>query len=419
MKIPATLVEACLKTVPREFSLRGHTAARDLDLGPDSPPRGRPIISLDWVVDHGEKRRRAAMVSDLEAWVRLANALPNLSLVSGLYPWDVPVEAKDLRAAQAMLRFSDKPMLIAPFSAWSAGWIAKMLSAVSDRGPRAIYFCSCNSPLIFSESQLGVLLAGVEHGLPVMVNSSAVTGATAPITLAGTLVVMNAEMLAGIVIGQLARPGAPLIYAGHPIVLDMRTSIASCGHTESGLLQAALVELGRSYGLVTASNGLTTDSNVCDAQAAVEKWNTGLLGVLGGAALNGGAGSLAALSSASLEQMVIDDDIYGRMLRLGEGIQVNEETLAMDVIRSVGPNRHFLEEPHTVQHLRTEFRRSLLAERQNPEVWLRAGGRDAVEAASQRVRSILGTEAKTYLDPAGEAALAELFEAAVRSISVP
>jgi trimethylamine--corrinoid protein Co-methyltransferase len=116
--------------------------------------------------------------------------------------------------------------------------------------------------------------------------------------------------------------------------------------------------------------------------------------------------------------MVIDDDIYGRMLRLAGGIQVDEEALAIEVIRSVGPRRHFLEEPHTVRHLRSEFRRSQLADRQNPEVWLREGGRDAAEAAAERVRSILGKEVKHYLDPSGEAALAELFEASVRSANV-
>jgi trimethylamine--corrinoid protein Co-methyltransferase len=364
------------------------------------------VISLDWIVDYQRKERRQVTVQDLEAWVRVGDASPNLCMVSGLYPWDVPLDTHDLRAAEAMLRLSAKPILMAPYSGRSVKWIAQMLSAIgNERGPRVMAFCSCNSPLIFSESQMDVLLAAVEHDFPVMVNSSAVTGATAPITLAGTLVVMNAEILAGIVVAQLVKPGARIIYAGHPIVLDLSTSIASCGYTEVGLLAAAIVDMGRSYHLPTASNGLTTDSHVCDEQAAIEKLLTGYAAVLSGACLNGGAGSLAAVGTASLEQLVIDDDIYERIFRFQEGISVNSDTLALEVIAAVGPQRHYLEEPHTLKYLRQEFQHSKLASRLNPGAWVDQGGRDAVDVAAARVKTILKGSPESPLAPQ---ALAEL-----------
>jgi trimethylamine--corrinoid protein Co-methyltransferase len=390
VRIPAELVERALRTVPAEFLVTGQSPSKDVVLGCDCPPRARPVISLDWIVDYRGKERRQVMSGDLEAWVRVADALPNQSLVTGLYPWDVPIETRDLRAAEAMLRLSAKPILMAPYSGWSVRWIAQMLSAIGDRrGPRVIAFCSCNSPLIFSESQMDVLLEAVEQDFPVLLNSSPVTGATAPITLAGTLVVMNAEILAAITVAQLARPGAKILYAGFPFVLDMRTSIASNGYTECGLLAAAIVEVGRSYHLPTASNGLTTDSHVCDEQAAVEKLLTGFAAVLSGASLNGGAGSLAAVGTASLEQLVIDDDIYERIFRFQEGINVDHDTLALEVISAVGPQHHFLEQPHTLKYLRREFRHSKLANRLTPGAWLAHGGQDAVDVAADRVKTIL------------------------------
>jgi len=418
VKIPAGLVERALRTAPSEFLVTGQDLSKDVRLGYDCPPRARPVISLDWIVDYRGKERRQVTVQDLKAWVRVADALPNQCLVSGLYPWDVPLQTRDLRAAEAMLRLSTKPILMAPYSGRSVKWIAQMLSAIGDRrGPRVIAFCSCNSPLIFSESQMDVLLEAVEHDLPVLLNSSPVTGATAPITLAGTLVIMNAEILAAIAVAQLVRPGAKILYAGFPFVLDMTTSIASNGYTECGLLAAASVDIGRSYRLPTASNGLTTDSHVCDEQAAVEKLLTGYAAVLGGASLNGGAGSLASVGTASLEQLVIDDDIYERLFRFVEGISVNNDTLALEVIAAVGPQHHFLEQPHTLKYLRREFRHSKLASRLSSGAWVEQGGRDAVDVAADRVKTILKSSPESPLAPKVLAELNRIVAAAEKSRS--
>lgn len=408
-KIPSSLVEKSLRTVPREFTLRGQHPSKDITLSDQSPPRARPVMSLDWIADYGVKRRREVTRQDLEAWVRVADALPNLDLVTGIYPWDVPLETRDVWAAEAMLRLSTKPILMAPYSGKTVEWVARMLSVLPDqRAPKVVVFSSCNSPLIYSQGQMDGLLAAADHDLPVMVNSSAVTGVTAPITRAGTLVIMNAEILAGIVVAQLAKPGTKVIYAGHPVVLDMQTSIASMGTTDVGLLAAALVDLGRSYGIPTASNGLTTDSHTCDEQAAVEKLITGYLAVLSGAALNGGAGSLATVGTASLEQLVIDDDMYERILRICEGIDVNPDTLGLDVIASVGPNRQFLAEPHTLKYLRREFHPATLASRLNPEAWLEAGAKDSAGLAAGRVKAILESALEARLETRVTAELAHL-----------
>jgi trimethylamine--corrinoid protein Co-methyltransferase len=280
-KIPASLVEESVRSVPCEFLLTGQHPSKDMVLSDQSPSRGRPVMSLDCIVDYGMKSRRGVTRKDLEAWVRVVDALPNLALATGIYPWDVPLATRDVWAAEAMLRLSTKPILLAPYSGRTVEWVVRMPGVLPDqRAPKAVVFSSFNSPLIYSHSQMDGLLAAAHHDLPAMVNSSAVTGVTAPITRAGTLVIMNAEILAGIVVAQLAKPGTKVICASHPVVLDMHTSIASMGNSDVGLLAAALVDLGRSYGILTASNGLTTDSHTCDEQAALEKLITGYLAVL-------------------------------------------------------------------------------------------------------------------------------------------
>jgi len=420
VKIPASLVEKSLRTVPSEFRLTGQDPSKDMVLSDQSPPLGRPVMSLDWIVDYGVKRRREVTRKDLDLWVRLVDALPNLALVTGIYPWDVQLETRDVWAAEAMLRLSSKPILMAPYSGRTVEWVARMLSVLPDqRAPKAVIFSSCNSPLIYSKSQMDGLLAAADHDLPVMVNSSAVTGVTAPITRAGTLTIMNAEILAGIVVAQLAKPGTKVIYAGHPVVLDMHTSIASMGNTDVGLLAAALVDLGRSYGIPTASNGLTTDSHACDEQAALEKLITGYLAVLSGAALNGGAGSLAAVGTASLEQLIIDDDIYERILRTCEGIDVNPDTLGLEVIAAVGPSRQFLAEPHTLKYLRQEFFPSKLATRLNPEAWMEAGAKDSAELAAGRVKAILSGAPELRLESHVVAELSHIVALAEKQICNP
>ena len=420
VKIPASLVEKSLRTVPSEFLLTGQHPSKDMVLSVQSPPLGRPVMSLDWIVDYGVKRRREVTRKDLDLWVRVVDALPNLALVTGIYPWDVPLETRDVWAAEAMLRLSSKPILMAPYSGRTVEWVARMLSVLPDqRAPKAVIFSSCNSPLIYSKSQMDGLLAAADHDLPVMVNSSAVTGVTAPITRAGTLTIMNAEILAGIVVAQLAKPGTKVIYAGHPVILDMHTSIASMGNTDVGLLAAALVDLGKSYGIPTASNGLTTDSHACDEQAALEKLITGYLAVLSGAALNGGAGSLAAVGTASLEQLIIDDDIYERILRMCEGIDVNPDTLGLEVIAAVGPSRQFLAEPHTLKYLRQEFFPSKLATRLNPEAWMEAGAKDSAEVAAGRVKAILSGAPEVRLEPHVVAELSHIVALAEKQTGNP
>ena len=391
-RIPRVLVGQALASAPRAFTIHGQSdSEKDCLLGLGGGHYARPASGLPWIIDAHAKNRRAVTYADCVNWSRVAHALPNIHIVSAAYDQEGSPKAMEPRSVATMLRYTDKPLMVSAVDGEGMRWIQRLLDVVQppDRQPRVMVLSSVNSPLIYGYGQCEAAMVAAELGIPVLFNSSAVAGVTAPVTLAGDLVVMNAEMLAALTIIQLHAPGAPVVYAGHPVILDMRTGSASFGFPEIGLLAAACIELGHYYGLPTGSDGVTTDSCLPDATAAIEKWTSGYLPAMAGASVNGGAGALASQGTISLEQLVIDDEIYGHFFRQMRGIEVNDDTLAEGLIQQVGPAGSFLAEEHTRLHCRSEYYYSRLANRLNAPAWEAAGSPDVIDRAEERVRSIL------------------------------
>jgi trimethylamine--corrinoid protein Co-methyltransferase len=424
-RIPRGLVEQALVTAPASFTMCGHAdPRRDCLLGVGGGVYARPASGLNWILDAGAKARRAVTEADAIAWTRVAQAMPNIHLAAAAYDQVGRPTAMEVRAVERMLRHSGKPLMVSGVSGEGMHWIHRLteVTQAPGRQPRVMVLSSVNSPLLYSYGQLEAALISAELGIPVLVNSSAVSGVTAPVTLAGDLVQMHAEMLAALTILQLHRPGAPVVYAGHPVIMDMRTGLATFGFAEIGLLAAACIEIGGHCHLPTASDGLTCDSCTPDALAASEKWASGYLAAMSGANVNGGAGALASQSTISLEQLAIDDEIYGQILRHRQGIKVDEETLAGALIARVGPGGSYLAEEHTRLHYRQECWYSRLAVRQSAPAWEASGARDVLERASDMVHGILATPEEPLLTEAQARVLDELVasaEAALAQIELP
>jgi trimethylamine--corrinoid protein Co-methyltransferase len=303
-------------------------------------------------------------------------------------------------------------------------WLQRLTEVTQsqDRQSRLMVLSSVNSPLVYGWGQCEGAMVAAEVGIPVCFNSSAVSGATAPVTLAGAVVQINAEMLAALTIIQLHRPGAPVVYAAHPMAMDMKTGMTSISTAEVGLMSAACVEIGRHYGLPTASNGICTDTCTPDPMATLEKWANGYLPVMAGANVNGGSGSLACVGTVSLEQIVIDNDVYGHFFRHVRGINVDEDSLAAEVIARVGPGNAFIMDDHTLAHFRSEYYYSPLANRLNAPTWEAAGAKDTLERAAEIVRDILSTPVEPFLSDGQSRELAALLakaEEALANIEVP
>lgn len=254
------------------------------------------------------------------------------------------------------------------------------------------------SPLHWSALALGVFKETAGLGVPVMINSEPLAGATAPVTLAGCLVIGDADVLSGIVINQLLEPGRPCFYnVGFAHVIDMASAIALTGSPENALLQAAGAAVAQFHGLPCAS-WMSSEAMVADQQAAFEKMMMGMAHVLSGVNFIWGAGNLESTLAMSPEALVTDDEIAGYCMRLQRGFEVDERALALDVIRSAAPSGDFLTADHTLENYREVLSRPLLATRTRRDEWMSRGGRTFGEAAEQRVREILARPTTPCLD---------------------
>jgi trimethylamine---corrinoid protein Co-methyltransferase len=400
VRIPRRLVEQALATAPRQVTVYSQSEPRqDRLLGLDGGHYARTTTGLNWIIDHRAIRRRPVTTQDAINWTRLIHAMPNLHFAGSLNDQEEAAKSEEVRCLARMLHHTDKPFMFSAFSGEGMRWLWRLteVTQTPERQPRLMVLSSVNSPLTYGWGQCEAAMVSAEVGIPVLFNSSAVAGVTAPVTLAGAVVQINAEMLAALTIMQLHRPGAPVVYAAHPMALDMKTGMASISVGEVGLMSAACVQIGRYYGLPTASNGICTDACTPDPMATLEKWANGYLPMMAGANVNGGAGSLACVGTVSLEQIVIDNDLYGHIYRHMRGLRVTEESLAGDVIARVGPGNDYLTDEHTLAHFRDEYYLSPLANRLNAPTWEAAGGKDVVERAAQRVKDTLARPVTPFL----------------------
>ena len=223
-----------------------------------------------------------------------------------------------------------------------------------------------------------------------MVPSEALCGATSPITLAGDVLQVNVETLAGVILTQLVNPGTPVVYATVSTIADPRRMSYASGAVEMGLINAAVAQMAQFYHLPFYATAGMSDSKLPDVQAGYEKAITSLLVALAGANyIHDAAGLLEFAMTACYEQYVIDDEINGMVMRAVRGMEFNEDTLALDIIKKVGSTGTFFDQVHTVKHLRTEFFFPRLSDRSSREEWLEKGGKDARERAREIAKDIL------------------------------
>jgi len=227
-------------------------------------------------------------------------------------------------------------------------------------------------------------------GQPQLISSLVIAGATGPTTLAGTLTLQNAEILAGIVLTQLVREGTPVVFSGSSSNTEMRSGALSIGSPEMAVNAAATAQMARFYNLPVRGGGAVSDAKVPDAQAAYESMMSLLMAQV--SRINfvlHSAGILESYSCMSYEKFVIDDEICGMVKRIKKAYAVNADTLAHDVIKAVGPSGHFLDQDHTFEHFRSEFYQPMISNRDNFDTWHAGGSKQILETANQKVKQIL------------------------------
>jgi trimethylamine--corrinoid protein Co-methyltransferase len=264
-----------------------------------------------------------------------------------------------------------------------------------------IHFCACvGQPLTYEMSFLEGIVEAAKYRIPLYLDSGAAAGATGPATLAGTLALANAEILSAITLAQLVSPGIPVMIGNWARAFDLRSeTINFCG-PEYALMRMAGGQMAQRYGIPLIMGGFQADSKILDLQASYEKY-TGLVSLLAGANMIVGSGMLDAASVVDPLNFVIDDEIAASYTRIKKGLEVNEETLALDIIKSVGPGpgRNFLNTAHTFKHFRKEtWLDYTITERRPRSTWMKDGSKDMKQRALEKARHILKTHQPMPLD---------------------
>ncbi len=248
-----------------------------------------------------------------------------------------------------------------------------------------------SAPLRMDGGCLEAALEFAKAGVPIMFMGMPQLGATGPVTLAGSMVVSNAEVLSCIVVTQLTCPGSSVVYSGSGAAFDMKALMRAGGGPEHALTCAAFGQLARYYRLPSIVGGFVSTANRPGAQASYEKLTSGFPAVFSGCDMIAGIGLVNDCTTLAFEELVIDAEIARIVFRLAQGIEVNDKTLALDVIRRVGPGGNFLAERHTLDYLEKEHFIPELSDRRSYESWLKDGAKDIVKRAREKTKSILQT----------------------------
>ena len=412
VKIPGSLVDEMLKNVRPEFTLYSRDGEKSYVVGGDNVvynPGSAAIFFIDR--ESGDMRR--AMANDFRDLVRLTDALENIHAQStAMVPGDVPEKISDLYRLYLILKNSTKPIITGAFTIEGLPYMKDLLEAVVGgedelrERPRAIFDCCPSSPLMWSDVTCQNLLDCAEFSIPAEIIPAPQMGATSPVSIAGTLVEANAEILSGVVIGQLASPGTPLVYGGSPSAFDMRYLTARLGAIESVMAACAGAQMGKHYGIPTHGYMGLSDSKASDGQGSFESGMGILLSALSGVNIVSGPGMQASENCQSLEKLVLDNEYCGAAYRLLKGIRVDDVSLATELITKVGPGGHFLGERHTRENLRGEqYMPSSVLDRLSPDAWVKEGAKDSATRARERVQEILSEHTPAALPSGVEASL--------------
>jgi trimethylamine--corrinoid protein Co-methyltransferase len=410
----ADRVMEAVGTAPSQFTLHARNPERTVTVGGGQPVFA-PGYGAPFVVDWQTGKRQATM-QDYENLASLAHALPNQDVSGHLIvePGDVPAADAHLRMLYASIQHSDKPFMGSTEGELGAKHtmdIIKILFGETLEKPVVVGLINPLSPLGYSREMGQAIILYAKAGQPVIIASLVMAGSTGPITLAGVLAQQNAEVLAGVVLGQLVRPGTPVLYGSTSTNIEMKTGALAIGSPEMAMLVSAHAQMARYYGLPSRAGGSLTDACSPDAQAGSESMFALLTTVSSGVdfILHSG-GILNSFLAFSYEKFVLDDEMCGMVRRYQNGIEVSDETLAFDVIKEVGSSGNFLMHMHTVERCRSEFWVPPVANRTGLDSWMNKGMETAGDRAHMRWVELLESHEDPALDVLIERQLREYIE---------
>lgn len=399
VKFPVKVVDDHRKNVPSEFTVYGSDRKVNLEFG-----KGNLYFytgsGVD-VIDFDTNERRPGLLKDICEATKVAQVMEHCHQLYPPVAWAydewIPQDLVPEHIWGEMFKLSTKSMQLLFFTEKEneVPNLLKMAEIAAGgpesfrKYPNVIGLVTPTPPLVWSHAALHAVFHFVDAGVPILIVPGAIAGGTGPATLAGVLVQAMAEFLAGAVFVQILRPGNPVIYGHYNTIMDMRFGTYASGAVESSILAAASAQLSRVYGVPSYGIYGTSDSHLQDQQVGYEKAIQWMLGAQAGVDVLHGLGNVNNNTLFALSQMVIDYDIGAMVRRMLDGIKVDEERLAVQVIKDVGPLGNFLSEEHTGMFYRKESLMPQVSERRGVEPWKAAGSPDILTRAKERTKQLL------------------------------
>mgnify|MGYP006288831941 CR=1 FL=1 len=409
--IPPKLVEWGLSVTDKNITLHDRNGNPVMPLKQGSVYFGTGSDCI-FVLDHRNNRRREGTIADIEEISRVCDALPNIDFIMSVtVPSDISTEEANRRQMLAMVENSTKPIMFVTNDFESSIDVTAAAEIVAGGGPAhrqkpyACCYINVTDPLRHNEESLRKLLLFAEKGVPTTYTPMVIRGVNGPVTRAGATALANAGELLGLVLAQLKNEGAPILHSGgYGDGFDMGTSVTLYAGPESF---GARSDMAAHYNLPIFGLGGASDSKLVDGQSASEAALSIMSEAMGGVNLIHDVGYIESGMCYSLEQLVICNEIIGYVRRYAEGITVNDESLALDLIKEQGPHGEYLSTEHTVEHFRDDWFPELF-DRNNHDTWKAQGGTDLHRRAMQQLENILENYTPAALEPEKQKEIREI-----------
>jgi trimethylamine---corrinoid protein Co-methyltransferase len=425
VRIPEDLVQRSLASAGKQFTIYGRDPARAAAFGVGRRNYNSIAGEAYWV-DHPGGARRFATLADVATAARFCDALDHVNIAGAMAdPHEIPVAARCVAVLAEMVRNTTKPVTFWFHDRASAKFLNEIVIALRGDERRAAERPLCFpllepiSPLRFPFHGIDLLYETARLNLPVPIGPMAQMGLSAPATVAGTIAQENAEILAGVVLTQLVRPGMPVCYGGICHAFDMRTTQLIFSGPEQAIFGVAMTQMGKHYGLPVYINVGLTDSKRPDAQAGLEAGITLALGAAAGADIFGHMGISGVDQASSLDMLTLQDEVIAFVESTMRTIGFSDEALGLDVIEEIGPGGTFIDAPHTAGHFRKELWFPRLLDRDFYQAWQDAGAPSTEDRCRSRKEDLLAHHVPEPLPPELDRALDEIVAAARRELDAP
>ncbi len=403
---PPDVIDQALATAPHSFTLYDRDGNAHAELGGDKV-HFTPASSGLKMLDHRTGETRSANTADFAEYVRLADGLNNIAYLATAFSTnDIEAVVSDAWRLYLCLTNSRKPVVSGAFTEHGVGRMAEMMQLFRhDRAdliarPMSIFTITATGMFRYSEDSCQNLLDCVEWGIPVEIVPVTLMGLIAPVSLVGATIFHTVDTLAGIIMAQIIKPGAPVLFGGAPAEFHMRAATSPMLGIQALHLDVAYAAVGKALGLPTQAYMALSDSKFLDAQAGAETFGSALLAALAGINSVSGPGMLDYVLTFSLPKLVYDDDLCGQALHFVREIAPVGDLPITDLVRELMAEQHLITAEHTLTHWSRElYMPSSITDRDNRENWAKAGGKDLMQRATDEVERRLAAYEPLETDP--------------------